>query len=187
MLALRRVPRALSRSVVVCLKANSTLAAAPSVAESVTSQPDASAPATPTTNGRRRRKQPPKRPIISLATPRKWNRPLGEGVVPAYDLALQELKRDSLKLKKEAAELRKVVEAKEAEYQTLNAKLQTSKIPETQETIRQEMYALDAELAAKLAKLDILDVQSDVNLPWVRWQVNNAMGRIALCILTKCS
>ncbi|KAF8198980.1 phosphatidylethanolamine-binding protein [Pholiota molesta] len=133
MLALRRVPRALPRSLVLCPKANSTLAAAPSVAESVTSQPDASAPATPTTNGRRRRKQPPKRPTISLTTPRKWNRPLGEGVVPAYDLALQELKRDSLKLKEEAAELRKVVEAKEAEYQTLKAKLQTSKIPEAQE------------------------------------------------------
>ncbi|KAF9478545.1 PEBP-like protein [Pholiota conissans] len=187
MFALCRTSKTIPRSLVLCIRGNATVTVAPNVAESTILKPTTSAPAAAasdlpvttedaTTKGRKRRKQAPKRPDISLSTPRKWNRPLGEGVVPAYDLALQELKKDSAQLKKEAAQLRKVVEAKEAEFQALSGKLQASKIPETQQAIRQEMDALDAELETKLAKLKILDVQSDINLPWIRWQVNNAMA-----------
>ncbi len=114
------------------------------------------------TVGRRKRKQPTKRPDISLQSPRKWTRPLAHGVVPAYDLALAEITRDSNTIKKEAAELRTLLKTKQDAHAA-------STDPDT-------LHALDAEVEAILRKLNILDVQSEVNLPWVRWKVNNAMG-----------
>ena len=117
------------------------------------------------TAGRRKRKQPTKRPDISLESPRKWTRPLDYGVVPAYDLALAEITRDSNAIKKEAAELRTLLKTKQDAYAAL-------KDPDA-------LRALDAELEVILRKLNILDVQSEVNLPWIRWKVNNAMGTSA--------
>lgn len=124
------------------------------------------------TAGRRRRKQPPKRPDISLKAPRTWNRPLAPGVVPAYDLALTEITRDSNVIKKEAAELRTLLTAKQDVYAALKPSADSD-----------ALRALDAEVEAILKKLSILDVQSEVNLPWIRWKVNNAMGTSAPVVL----
>jgi large subunit ribosomal protein L35 len=114
-----------------------------------------------------------------------WNRPLKKGVVPAYDLAIATLTRDSLKLKAEAKQIRHDISKKEADYQKLKAKLEkllpndeeeTTVSSEERNSLNEEMRTLDAELEKMLEKLSIVEVQSEVNLPDVRWKVNNAMG-----------
>ena len=93
------------------------------------------------------------RPNISLAQPRKWNRPLALGVLPAYDEALKLIIRDSRQLKDEA--------------NILNAS-----IAEAEKSSEQD----DAELHTMREKLRILDIQSEVNLPDVRWKCANGLG-----------
>ncbi|KAL0065696.1 mitochondrial 54S ribosomal protein YmL35 [Marasmius tenuissimus] len=119
---------------------------------------------TKATRGRKRRVfVQRKRPQISTRNPRKWNRALQEGVVPAYDEALKVIYKDSRMLKKEAKEYRTEVKRKEAEVE---AAKQGS----------EEKQALDAELESMRERLRILQVQSEINLPSVRWTVANAMG-----------
>ena len=109
-----------------------------------------------------------------------WNRPLKKGVVPAYDLALATLTKDSLLLKANAKQMRFEISKKEANYQKLKVKLE--KLPneeilsEERNSLNEEMRTLDEELEKMLEKLNIIEVQSEVNLPDVRWKVNNAMG-----------
>ena len=110
-----------------------------------------------------------------------WNRPLKKGAVPAYDLAIAALTKNSLLLKAEAKQMRVDISKKEASYQRLKAKLE--KLPDEGETVSEErnslnekMRTLDEELEKMLEKLNIVEVQSEVNLPEVRWKVNNAMG-----------
>lgn len=133
---------------------------------------------TPTTaKGQPRRKFiPPKRPAISLESPRTWNRPLKQGVVPAYDLALKALTKDSLLLKAEAKQMRRDISKKEANYRELKAKLENEESVEERNSLNEEMRTLDEELEKMLEKLHIVQVQSEVNLPDVRWKVNNAMA-----------
>ncbi|KAF8665071.1 hypothetical protein AX16_000539 [Volvariella volvacea WC 439] len=124
--------------------------------------------------GRRKRREPTTRPKISVEEPRKWNRPLGEGILPAYDLALNFLRADSLRLKAEAKELKRQVTEQEKEVEELRQKIaassQESEGPEAQ------LYAQkDAELERLRERLNILEVQSEINLPEVRWRVANAM------------
>jgi large subunit ribosomal protein L35 len=130
--------------------------------------------------GSQRRKIPPKRPAISLESPRVWNRPLKKGVVPAYDLALAALTKDSLLLKAEAKQMRRDIAKKEADYQNLKAKLENlpneETVSEERDSLNEEMRTLDEELEKMLEKAHIVQVQSEVNLPAVRWKVNNAMG-----------
>jgi large subunit ribosomal protein L35 len=127
------------------------------------------------THGRRRRKIPPKRPDISLENPRKWNRPLGEGVVPAYDLALHVLRRDSKNLKAEVKILRAQIAEKEKEYKALQERADA--LPEAERVrMRDDLESLDEELEELMKKADIVEVQGEVNLPSVRWTLNNAMG-----------
>lgn len=123
------------------------------------------------TAGRRKRKFkiPTKRPHISLEAPRNWNRPLASGVVPAYDLALQYVKEDSAKLVAEAKNLREKIDGLEIKYQAM-------------EKDTEEAKKLDEELEALREKLHIVEVQSEVNLPDVRWKVRNAMGASLLQI-----
>jgi hypothetical protein len=94
-----------------------------------------------------------RRPQISLANPRDWKRPIAYGVLPAYDEALQYLMRDSAALKKEAEDLRAAVSKEEA-------------APDRDENA----------LKRKREKLNVLEVQSEINLPEVRWKVANGMG-----------
>lgn len=117
------------------------------------------------TQGRRRRKIPPKRPDISLQNPRQWNRPLKPGVVPAYDLALKYLQKDGETLQSEVQLLREKIAEKEQVYQQKSS----TASPE-------ELQELDRDLEKLLQKANIVEVQSEINLPDIRWTVNNAMG-----------
>ena len=111
-----------------------------------------------------------------------WNRPLKKGVVPAYDLALAALTKDSELLKAQAKQIRYDISAKEANYQELKAKLENlpneETVSEERNSLNEEMRTLNEELEKMLEKLKIVEVQSGVNLPDVRWTVNNAMGTL---------
>jgi len=95
----------------------------------------------------------PRRPNISRERPRQWNRPLAFGVLPAYDEALKYIKTDSEILKTEIQQLQASLE-----------KLATALEPNTDVIQKTE------------EKLSILEIQSQVNLPEVRWKVRNGMG-----------
>ncbi|KAG6850183.1 hypothetical protein H0H93_016863 [Arthromyces matolae] len=119
-----------------------------------------------TTNGRRRRRNPipPKRPNISFENPRKWNAPLAPGVIPAYDLALQVIERDSQFLIHEAAVLRKEIGAMELKVKELGGWGSDG------------AKDVEAAMEKKREKLKIVEIQSQINLPDCRWNVNNAMA-----------
>jgi hypothetical protein len=107
-----------------------------------------------TTQGRRKRERIiKKRPNISLGNPREWKRPIAYGVLPAYDEALRYLIKDSATLKKEAEGLKVAIQQEEAASE-------------------KDEDALEK----KRKKLHILEVQSEINLPEVRWKVANGMG-----------
>lgn len=101
----------------------------------------------PSTQGRKRALVK-KRPDISLANPREWKRPVAYGIIPAYDEALLYIMKDSSALKKEAEELKASIAKGEAG----NA------------------------LEKMQDKLRVLEVQSEINIPEVRWKVANGMG-----------
>ena len=130
------------------------------------------------TVGRRRRKKiPPKRPDISLENQRVWNNPLGMGVVPAYDLALQMITANSRHLKAQLRGLRVEIEEKETNYRTLEKDVNA--LPEEERLRRREdLDHLDAEIEERMKKANIVEIQSEVNIPAVRWNVNNAMGNV---------
>jgi large subunit ribosomal protein L35 len=95
-----------------------------------------------------------RRPRISLQHPREWNRPLAFGVLPAFDEALKVIKEDSIALKQEAVTLQEAIaRAKEVPQSDTNA------------------------LQALEEKLRILEVQSEINFPEVRWKCANGMGK----------
>ncbi|KAJ7051219.1 hypothetical protein C8F01DRAFT_1176268 [Mycena amicta] len=105
------------------------------------------------------------RPEISLKQPRGWNPPLRQGVLPAYDEAVKLIRKDAWQVRKEAQQLRK-------EIQTVHDVL----CAEGKERVEgQERTALEQRLEQMREKLHILDVQSEVNLPEVRWSVANGM------------
>lgn len=145
-------------------RTNATLSTNPPAGTS--SAPQAASLDETATHGRRK-KQPTRRPAISLQNPRTWNEPLAPGVIPAYDLALEVLKRDSAALKAEVEELRRHIEAEERRYQEL--------VKADGKGENGEAHALDIELEKLREKLHIIEVQSEVNLPDVRWKVANAM------------
>ncbi|GLB36628.1 putative PEBP-like protein [Lyophyllum shimeji] len=190
MLALHRLRVANSTAAVLLRRGNATLqnAASGAAASDVALPPHAPATAkakstaakpapvptataaeaeseTPTTQGRRRRRRPipPQRPPISAESPRKWNRPIAEGVIPAYDLALKLIRTDSIRVGEEAEAVRAQVKELERKVEELGGW--------GSESVRE----VEAELERKREKLHILEVQSQVNLPEVRWRVANAM------------
>lgn len=111
------------------------------------------------TQGRRRRFWPTHRPSISLERPRQYMRPIGVGVVPAYDRALEFIKQDSENLKKELRDVKTELE-----------KAQASQKPEaTEQVVRLQ------------EKVEILEVQSEINLPSVRWKAKNGLGAHSGC------
>ena len=95
-----------------------------------------------------------RRPYINPQRPRKWNRPLAPGVLPAYDEALRYICQDSHALRAETQYNRSAL--REAE---------SSPNPDPQ---------LIEGLKEKLA---ILEVQSEVNRPEVRWYLRNGLGQ----------
>jgi large subunit ribosomal protein L35 len=124
-----------------------TTTAATSTAEA-TGEADADAEATdkPTTRGRRG-PRPHRRSLAALGKTAGWNRPLAPGVLPAYDEALKLLRADSRTLKTELEGVQKKLEG-------LNGK----------------------EGEALRKKANILEVQSEINLPDVRWKARNGQG-----------
>jgi hypothetical protein len=96
---------------------------------------------------------------ITVIQPHKWNRPLAPGVLPAYDEALKLIRRDSLQLKRQMWSLRKAI-------------VKADNAPEKDN---------DA-MRAMRQQLDILAVQSEVNLPDVRWNCANGMGRSSFAL-----
>lgn len=124
-------------------------------------------PESTTSSRGRKKKSPTKRAPISNASPKEWCRPLAPGVLPAYDLALDLLKTDCTQIKSEA--------------EVLRTKIQVAEEKRLEEASKQEEGAfaylkqLDDELEALRKKLKILEIQSEINLPDVRWKVANAM------------
>ncbi|KAK7688111.1 hypothetical protein QCA50_008481 [Cerrena zonata] len=108
----------------------------------------------PSTATRKRgRAGPTGRPLINLERPRQYSRPIGVGVLPVYDQALGYIKRDS-KLRK--AELE--------EYRALLKKAEST--PDWNQD----------DLEKLKEKIRILEVQSEINLPSVRWKARNGMA-----------
>ncbi|OAX42584.1 PEBP-like protein [Rhizopogon vinicolor AM-OR11-026] len=100
-----------------------------------------------------------RRPRISLQHPREWNRPLAFGVLPAFDEALKVIKEDSIALKEEANALQgTIAHAREAPQPDLDA------------------------LQALEEKLRILEVQSEINFPQVRWKCANGMADMSRAV-----
>ena len=139
------------------IRFNTTAAAAqqptppPAAPTSSPSDADADADATASAKKRRRprKKYARQRPSITLERPRDWCRPVAPGVLPAYDEALRYIAVDSRSIKHEA--------------QALAATLDGGKVPADE--------AQDAR-----ARLETLEIMSEVNLPWVRWKAANGMG-----------
>lgn len=114
---------------------------------------------TETTKKRTRgRVWPTRRPEISLERPRQYSRPIGIGVLPAYDEALEYIKRDSRRVKEELKQ-----------YQVTLDKAQNEPVVDT------------AEVERLAEKVKILEIQSEINLPSVRWKARNGMGEFVTC------
>lgn len=113
-------------------------------------------------------------------TTKKWNRALPRHVIPAYDLALGVLEEDSKTLKAEVLGRRKAIEGRMQVLEKLQAKLAGNGGEGGEEgaKVREELEKVRAELEALLEKADVVEAQSEVNLPPVRWAVNNAMGEL---------
>lgn len=77
-------------------------------------------------------------------------------MLPVYDLALQYIEEDSKVLTQELEDVRKALQAAEMEG----------------DVDRQQ---------ALVEKVKILEVQSQVNLPEVRWKAANGLGECASC------
>ncbi|KAF5312925.1 hypothetical protein D9619_003295 [Psilocybe cf. subviscida] len=180
-----------SLSLSLLRRGNATVATSSGVSEPTSSPP----PRTPTpsasstraktakpaeasaqTQGRRKRKIIPKRPKISLANPREWNRPMGVDAIPAYDLALELLKKDSELVSAQAEKHRERVKETLKAYAVAEEKLAATEAGAAREAAEQQLEELDAELEALLSKQSILDVQKEINLPDLRWKVRNAMA-----------
>lgn len=100
---------------------------------------------------------PSKTPFLdSPSTPIRWRRALPRGVLPAYDEALKLIKLDAARLQKEATALKRQV----AETSTLASKLEG-----------EEKASKEQELEDMRKQQRIMEIQSQVNLPSVRYAV----------------
>ncbi len=176
MFALRRAPRRLATSLLV--RGNTTIVTeAPGGTPAPPPPPPPKAGSTPKTSSasdaqperveegqkeaetpaedvkKRTRKYDTKRPRIDAEHPRQWSRPLAVGALPAYDEALAYIKRDSFKQKGILEQYR--VELAEAESAKKVNRALVEKLKE---------------------KVHILEIQSEINLPSVRWKAKNALG-----------
>ncbi|KAI0668656.1 PEBP-like protein [Trametes maxima] len=165
MLALRRLPRFTPR--IASVRGNATLeaasqsqsTAAPPPSPSVTAKSSAShkstsgnADAKGSSSGGKQNsggRQP-----AQQAT-RGWCRPIAKGVEPAYDYALRYILKDAGFIRKELEQLRAAVAAEE-------------KKPEDQRS--------EATLEEMRQRVGILEIQSEANLPNVRWNARNGLA-----------
>lgn len=91
---------------------------------------------------------PPTGSVATTKRPREWSRPLANGVIKAYDEAVALIRHDSnLKMR----ELHRV---------------------------QKEMEGADASLKKGLeGRLQKLQIESQINLPEIRWQMKEGLGQ----------
>ncbi|CDO71759.1 hypothetical protein BN946_scf184920.g43 [Trametes cinnabarina] len=167
MLALRRLPRFTPR--LASIRGNTTLDAATHSQTDVPPTPPASSVtahsstaeskhaqnASGASSAQSQQSQSGSGRKAAPQTPKEWCRPIAKGVEPAYDYALKYILKDSKFLKKELEELRAAVEAEEKKPEG-----------ERDEGALQDMRE----------RVGILEIQSEVNLPDVRWKARNGMA-----------
>ncbi|KAJ7226138.1 phosphatidylethanolamine-binding protein, partial [Mycena pura] len=113
------------------------------------------------------------RPQISLARPRRWSPPLPAGVVPAYDEAVKLIRADARRVRAE-------VRSQRAEVERAHALLCGELPPGAEPLVGLERSVVEERVEDMREKLHILDVQSEVNLPEVRWSVANGMADMSV-------
>ena len=99
-----------------------------------------------------------RRAFITPDAPREWCRPLAKGVEPAYDWALRYIVRDARALQRELEGVR--AELGELEAAGEGGGVRAGELRE---------------------KVGVLEIQSEANLPDVRWKARNGMGEF-LCL-----
>ncbi|KAL5519253.1 MRPL35 [Sanghuangporus vaninii] len=119
---------------------------------------------------RKRRRIVKRRAQISLTSPRKWNPPVKPGSLPVYDEALKLIKEDSLRLKGELRTALARVQEVEKELRVLSS----AGAMEGGEV--EKKVELEKELGLLREKVETLEIQSEINLPWVRWYAANGMA-----------
>ncbi|KAH8119902.1 PEBP-like protein [Phellopilus nigrolimitatus] len=117
--------------------------------------------AAPEAGRKTRRRFAKKRAQISLAAPRKWNVPLRAHLLPVYDEALKLINSDSARLKRELRGVLARVAEGERELEGAEGAARA---------------ALERELGELREKAGILEIQSDINRPSIRWNAANGMG-----------
>jgi large subunit ribosomal protein L35 len=120
---------------------------------SATSPADSKPKAATKTRGRRKRGAAT-RSLAVRGEKREWNQPVAPGALPVYDEALKVIRADSRALK--------------AELDGVRTRLAGVKDTESNEA------------KTLAAKAKILEVQSQINLPDVRWKFRNGQGRSIL-------
>lgn len=113
---------------------------------------------------------PPKSKTPSFARKPKpgsrsiWKSPISPGKIPAYDEALKYIRTDARKLSREARELASIIKSREAELKAAN-----------------NTPSKNVEINELRQKLEILQIQSRINLPEVRFAFK--MGRCTFLVL----
>lgn len=161
MLILKRLPQRQSRHLFV--RGNATTQPADSASSHLPPTPaqtkksvskateatDATSEASQDVKKKRSPQWSPVRPSISLERPRQYMRPVGRHVLPVYDLAVGYIQQDSQNLKRELAEVKA-------------------------ELVKGGRSATEVERLQE--RVNILEVQSEINLPSVRWKARNGLG-----------
>ncbi|KAI0825354.1 phosphatidylethanolamine-binding protein [Trametes gibbosa] len=93
------------------------------------------------------------RRVKAAQGPRDWCRPIAKGVEPAYDYALRYILKDAAFMRKELEQLRAAVEAEE-------------KKPERDEVALESLRE----------QVRVLEIQSEVNIPEVRWKAKSGLA-----------
>lgn len=171
MLALRRLPRFAPR--LASVRGNATLEAAAHSQADAASPPPSSVTAKSSgatgngagSPGEHQQNVKGRKKATQTQAPREWCRPIAKGVEPAYDYALRYIVKDATFMRQELEQLRAAaaVEAKKSEGE------------------RDE-----AALRGMHEQIRILEIQSQANLPDVRWKARNGLGKyflMCLCVL----
>ncbi|KAL1940687.1 hypothetical protein VTO73DRAFT_8122 [Trametes versicolor] len=161
MLALRRLPRFAPR--LASVRGNATLEAAAHSQADAASPPPSSVTAKSsgvTGNGagslaEQQQGVKGRKKAAQAQAPREWCRPIAKGVEPAYDYALRYIVKDATFMRKELEELRAAAEAE-------------AKKPEGERD--------EAALQGMREQIRILEIQSEANLPDVRWKARNGLA-----------
>ncbi|EIN13222.1 PEBP-like protein [Punctularia strigosozonata HHB-11173 SS5] len=154
-----QIPEPPSAPLVASISSKAAASLASPKPKEAENSPSTDATTATTTAGRR--KYATRRPHISPQRPREWSRPLAPGVLPAYDEALRYIVWDSAVLTEEAQQLKKQISEKEEQL-----KMATDA---EKETVQESINSLKE-------KANIVEVQSQINRPEVRWKFRNGLA-----------